>query len=96
MYLNGQNPLNIDFNKVRKGMGLPEERQVKVNYIAHARLPMLHGGFLPHTFQSTAKFSCPGDEFSISQAQATLESLFINKFRARRIRWAKFEVIEID
>lgn len=96
MYLNGQNPLNIDFNLMRRNVNLPEERQVKVSYIAHARLPMLHGGFLPHTFQSTAKFSVPGDEFSIEAGKAQLEALFINKFRARRIRWAKFEVIEID
>lgn len=96
MYINGHNPLNIDFNKVRRAMDLPEERQVKVQYTAHARLPMLHGGFLPHTFESTAKFSVPGDEFSIEAGKAQLEALFINKFRARRIRWAKFEVIEID
>lgn len=73
-----------------------EERLVKVHYIANARLPVLCGGFLPHVFESIAKFSVPGDEFSVSQAKAQLEALFINKFRARRIRWAKFEVIEID
>lgn len=96
MYINGQNPLNIDFNIVRQKMNIPKETQVKVNYIAHARLPMLHGGFLPHTFETSAVFSCPNNEFSVSQAKSALEAILIRKYRARRIRWAKFEVIEID
>lgn len=94
MYSKHNHP--VTFNVVKTKPQKQEERQVKVQYLANVRLPMLHGGFFNHTFDSSAVFSVPGDEFSVSDAKATLESLFIRKFRARRIRWAKFEVIAID
>lgn len=92
MYINGQQPIKM--TDLRRGKA--PDRRVRVDYSVSARLPMLHGGFLPHTFNLSAKFSVPGDEFSESAAKAQLETLLIRKFRARRIRWAKFEVIEID
>ena len=76
-------------------MQTQSQHEVKVKYEVSCRLPMLHGGFLPHTFSNTASFAIMGPNLVVPDAKAQLETLFIRKYRARRIKWLSFDITEV-